>query len=81
MVPGIPSPRKHAAPKLVASFLPVRFIGRTFQAGTTPFESGEKLASVREELKDTHVVRRDGDRVVCVPLTSDAREVGDVCLS
>jgi len=76
-VPGIPAPRRRAAPNLVANFLPVRFIGRSFRAGTMPFETREQLASLRDELKGTHVAWRDGDRLICVPLVPDAREVGE----
>ncbi len=61
---------------LVANFLPVRFRGSAFWAGVLPFSSGEQVASLREELKGTHVVRRDGDRVVCVPVVPDAPEMG-----
>lgn len=74
---GIPTPPRRTAPNLVANFLPVRFRGHTFRAGVLPFASRERLASLREELKETHVVRRDGDRVVCVPLVSGAEEVGE----
>jgi hypothetical protein len=61
---------------LVANFLPVRFRGSAFRAGVVSFSSSEQVASLREELKGTHVVRRDGDRVVCVPVVPDASEVG-----
>jgi len=60
------------------NFLPVRFRGHTFAAGVRPFESAEQLAALREELAGSHVVRRDGDRIVCVPLTAEAREVGEL---
>ncbi len=46
-------------------------------ADVVPFDSAERLASLRQELRGTHVVRRDGDRIVCVPLLPDAPEVGD----
>jgi hypothetical protein len=62
---------------LVANFLPVRFRGSAFRAGVVPFSSSEQVASLREELKGTHVVRRDGGRVVCVPVVPDAAEVGE----
>jgi hypothetical protein len=75
-VTGVPAPPRRAAPNLVANFLPVRFRGHTFRAGVVPFDSHERLASLREELRGTHVVRRDGDRVVCVPLVLDTQQVG-----
>jgi hypothetical protein len=76
-VHGIPTPPRRAAPNLVANFLPVRFFGQTFRAGVLTFEAKEQLAGLREELKDTHAVRRDGDRIVCVPLVPKAPEVGE----
>jgi len=75
-VTGIPTPPRRAAPNLVANFLPVEFRGHTFQAGVLPFDSPEQLVSLRKELRGTHVVRRDGDRVVCVPLIPDTQEMG-----
>jgi hypothetical protein len=77
VVTGIPTPPKQAAPSLVANFLPVRFRGNTFQAGTLPFDSRDQLVSLREEFGSTHVVWRDRDRVVCVPVVPEAQEVGD----
>lgn len=74
---GVPAPPKRAEPVLVANFLPVKFRGSAFRAGVVPFSCGEQVASLREELKGTHVVRRDGDRVVCVPVVPDAPEVGE----
>lgn len=62
-VKGVPAPPKRVEPELVANFLPVKFRGSAFRAGVVPFSSGEQVASLREELKGTHVVRRDGDRV------------------
>lgn len=59
------------------NFLPVRFRGQAFTAGVLPFESAEQMTSLREELVGTHVVRRDGDRVVCVPLAANAAEIGE----
>jgi hypothetical protein len=41
-----------------------------------PFDS-DRLASLRQHLRGTHVVRRDSDRIVCVPLLPDAPEVGE----
>jgi len=76
-VHGIPTPPRRAAPNLVANFLPVRFFGQTFRAGVLAFEAKEQLAGLREELKDTHAVRRDGDRIVCVPFVPKAPEVGE----
>jgi Piwi domain len=75
-VKGAPAPPKRAEPMLVANFLPVRFRGSAFKAGVVPFSTSEQVASLRDELKGTHVVRRDGDRVVCVPVVPDASEVG-----
>lgn len=78
VVDAVPSPSRRAAANLVANFLPIRFIGpAVFQAGTMPFESKEQLASQQEELRGTHVVHRDGDRVICVPVTADTAEVGE----
>jgi hypothetical protein len=74
---AVPVSPKQRAPNLVANFLPVRFRGAAaFHAGVVPFESPERLVSLREELRGTHVVRRDADQVVCVPVVPDAPEVG-----
>ena len=73
---AVPVPPRRAEPRLVANFLPVRVQGSAFRAGVVPFSSSEQVASLREELRGTHVVRRDGDRVVCVPVVADAPEVG-----
>lgn len=57
--------------------LPARPVpGQRVPRGVVPFSSSEQVASLREELRGTHVVRRDGDRVVCVPVVADAPEVG-----
>lgn len=72
---AVPSPYPQAAPKLVANFLPVRFTGETFRGGTLPFEP-ERLAELRTQLRGTHVVRRDSDKIVCVALTPEAPDVG-----
>jgi hypothetical protein len=76
-VTGVLVPPKRAAPNLVANFLPVRFQGETFMADVVPFDSAERLTSLRHELRGTHVVRRDGNRIVCVPLLPETLEVGD----
>lgn len=75
-MPGVPTPPRRATPNLVGNFLPVRFHGQAFHGGVLPFDSHEQLAALRTELHGTHVVARDADRIVCVPLTADAREVG-----
>lgn len=75
-VVGVPAPPRRAAPNLVANFLPVRFRGQAFRAGVVPFDSAERLEALRAELKGTHVVAREGDRAVCVPLTADSKLVG-----
>jgi len=61
----------------VANFLPVRFRGQAFHAGVVSFNSGEQLDALRVELQGTHVVARDGDRVVCAPLSAGAEEIGE----
>lgn len=75
-VRGVPAPPQRAVPSLVANFLPVRFHGQAFHAGVVPFDSRERLDGLRIELQGTHVVAREGDQIVCVPLTADSRPVG-----
>src|SRR5437868_9360458 len=77
MVVGVPAPPRKGEPNLVANFLPVWFRERAFDVGVLPFESEEQLADLRTKLTGTHVVRREDDGVVCVPLTQDAAEVGE----
>lgn len=77
-MPAVPAPpSRPVLPNLVANFLPVRFRGSgSFPVDVLPFESHERLAVLRTKLRGTHVVTRDDNRTVCVPLTPAAPEVG-----
>ncbi|QFZ18520.1 argonaute/piwi family protein [Saccharothrix syringae] len=59
------------------NYLPIRFDGEAFEAGVLPYESSEQLSGLRDRLKSTHVVVRDGGRIVCVPLLPGAESVGE----
>ncbi|MBT8227731.1 MAG: hypothetical protein HKP61_02930 [Dactylosporangium sp.] len=75
---AVPSPPRLAVPNLVANFLPVRFRGgQALPGGVLPFDSPERLASLRAQLQDTHVVSRYDERIVCVPVTPDAPAIGE----
>jgi hypothetical protein len=73
----VPSPPRYVPPNLAANFLPIRFRGGTFRAGVLAYESSDQLAELRLRLHGTHVVVRDGDRIVCVPLEAGVSEIGE----
>jgi hypothetical protein len=72
----VPRPPRYAPCNLAVNFLPIKFLGGTFRAGVLVFESAAQLAELRAEHRDTHVIARDGNRLICVPLREDAPEVG-----
>jgi hypothetical protein len=60
----------------VFNFLPVHFTAPTFTGGIVAFESAEQLRELRESLRDTHVVRRQGNHIACVPVAPAAPAYG-----
>jgi hypothetical protein len=61
---------------LFTNFLPVRFSGQVV-AGALPYESAAHLGELRSRLRESHVVVRDRNDVVCVPLAQGAEQIGE----
>lgn len=72
----LPRPPRYAPCNLTVNFLPIKFLGSTFRAGVLAFESADHLAELRAAQRDTHVIARDGGRLICVPLHEEGPEVG-----
>jgi len=68
--------RPPAEPDPVLNFLPLTLSAKEFAGGLLPFESSDQLALLRAEHAATHVFRRQGDAIACVPLTPDAPPIG-----
>jgi len=66
-----------SGPLLTLNYLPVEFDQGRFDAGTFPYESSEQLTDLRAELSSSHVVVREGSRIVCVPVVEAAAVVGE----
>lgn len=73
-------PTSHHLPKepdLVLNFLPLTLSAEGFAGGLLPFESSDQLALLRNEHATTHIFHRQGDKIVCVPLTPHAPLLGE----
>lgn len=61
---------------MFTNFLPVRFTGQVV-AGVLPYESAGHLEDLRSRLRESHVVVRDRNDVVCVPLAQGVEQIGE----
>ena len=58
------------------NFLPLLLSERVFMGGTLPFESPDQLRLLRNQYNSTHVLRRQGYQIACVPLVADGPSLG-----
>ena len=62
--------------QLVLNVAPIHFENAEIETETFPYESHEQLRELRDSHYETHVFKRQDDRIVCVPLTSGAKSLG-----
>lgn len=58
------------------NFIPIQFSGTDFNGGILSYENPEQLSDLRKKYRETHVFRRSGDLIECVPVTADAKSLG-----
>ncbi len=63
-------------PDFRLNFLQATLSADRFAAGVQPFESRDQLRAVRANYAATHVVQRDRNEIVCIPLRADAPLLG-----
>jgi len=65
--------------KLTLNVSPVQFEDADVRIGFLDYHQDERsqLQKLRAAYGNTHVFLRDGERVLCVPFTSEAGDVGD----
>ncbi|HEX8091169.1 MAG TPA: Piwi domain-containing protein [Blastocatellia bacterium] len=63
--------------RLILNLAPIRFDDAEVQAGIFTYESKEQLKALRAQHNSTHIFRRDGDQIICVPVIAGAAEIGD----
>src|SRR5260221_8147182 len=63
-------------PDFRLNFLQVILSADRFVAGVLPFESRDQIRTVRANYAATHVVQRDRNEIVCIPLRADAPLLG-----
>lgn len=63
---------------LILNFAPLSLVGRTdIEVGTQAYDA-ERLAALREDFRETHIFRRDGDNIIDVPITAGANPLGNI---
>jgi hypothetical protein len=58
------------------NFIPIEFTRNTFKGGILPYEDAKQLDELREKYGHTHVFRREGNQVQCVPIEQAAEPLG-----
>jgi len=64
-------------PDLRLNLIPINFDNDRFKGYELPYIHQDHLEELREKYRDTHVFRRKGDIIQCVPLTDSAETLGD----
>jgi hypothetical protein len=54
--------------RLFLNLAPIRFDDADVEVEVHAYQDHEQLARIRSELRESHLVRRDRDRILCVPL-------------
>lgn len=65
-------------PDFRLNFLRLTLSATSLTAGVLPFESVEQLRDLRDTHTATHVVHRQGDDLICVPLVANAPVLGEL---
>ena len=60
----------------VLNVAPVELIGEPIAAERLPYIDSENLGVLHDSVRMTHVVRREGDSILCVPLSSHSPTLG-----
>lgn len=67
--------------RLLLNISPIEFNDNTIEAGVFKCADStqlkQKLKSLRDTYNETHVFQRRGDSIICVPVTVEARVLGD----
>jgi hypothetical protein len=59
------------------NLIPISFDNSTFRGYEIPYVDDDHLKDMREKYRDTHVFRRQGDIIQCIPLTESAEALGE----
>ena len=70
-------PRVVIQPSLRLNFIPITFTKSSFKGSVLPYEGEEQLSNLRNEYKDSHVFRREGNVIQCVPLSESSEILGE----
>ncbi|WP_321887985.1 argonaute/piwi family protein [Paraburkholderia bannensis] len=62
--------------ELLLNITPVRYKSGSFEVEVLPYETGNRLRALRHEHGQTHVFRRDRDKILCVPRAKDVPLLG-----
>jgi hypothetical protein len=58
------------------NFIPIAFNGQSFKGSEMPYVDEEHLKKLRVQYQSSHVFRRNGNAIQCVPLTESAEILG-----
>lgn len=61
---------------LLLNVAPIEFDKATVQVEVLNYQDQAQLRDLRTNLRNTHLVRRSGNQIVCVPIIEDAPELG-----
>jgi len=63
-------------PDIILNFIPVEFNNTFFRGSELQYKNDDQLKELRERFRDSHVFRREGDIIQCVPLSESAEHLG-----
>lgn len=63
--------------KLVLNLSPVKYGNAEVEVGVFEYQDQDQLKALRDEHFRTHVFRREGDEILCVPVVEGAASIGD----
>jgi hypothetical protein len=64
-------------PDLRLNLIPIIFDNNTFKGYELPYVDHDNLRELRDKYRDTHVFRRKGNKIQCVPLVESADALGE----
>ena len=70
-------PRVVTPPSLKLNFIPITFTKPSFKGSVLPYEGEEQLKSLRNQYRNSHVFRRKGNVIQCVPLSESSPILGE----
>ena len=66
----------YSKPDLRINLIPIAFKEVKFTGSELPYEDQDRLKELRDTCRESHVIKRRGNKIQCVPLTDESELLG-----